>query len=194
MLEGVFIRIKYKNLRHAFKIQSHLSLKERVWLHKLSLKATNIAEIGSYIGASASCFGAELRHSKTKKIICIDTWNNHAMSEGKKNTWREFEKNTFQFRDRIYPIRGFSTEVVKEVCEISRTIDLLFIDGDHSYEGVKADWMAYKKFLKIGSIVVFHDYGWAEGVKRVIDENVTQYTSFTKNLPNMWWGVISRKP
>jgi hypothetical protein len=41
-----------------------------------------------------------------------------------------------------------------------RDIDLLFIDGDHTYEGVKAD-LAWTKHVKKGGHIVFHDcYDW----------------------------------
>lgn len=38
-----------------------------------------------------------------------------------------------------------------------RGVDLLFIDGDHSYEGVKLDWEMYSPLVNPGGIVVFHD-------------------------------------
>lgn len=36
-------------------------------------------------------------------------------------------------------------------------IDLLFIDGDHTYEGVKADWEMYSPLVRSGGLIVFHD-------------------------------------
>jgi len=36
-------------------------------------------------------------------------------------------------------------------------VDLLFIDGDHSYEGVKADYAHYRRFVRPGGLIVFHD-------------------------------------
>ena len=39
----------------------------------------------------------------------------------------------------------------------SRRIDFLFIDGDHSYEGVKADFEAYARLVRPGGLVAFHD-------------------------------------
>lgn len=36
-------------------------------------------------------------------------------------------------------------------------VDLLFIDGDHTYQGVMQDWLMYGPLVKPGGIVVFHD-------------------------------------
>lgn len=36
-------------------------------------------------------------------------------------------------------------------------LDLLFIDGDHSYEGVKADFAMYRGLVRDGGIIAFHD-------------------------------------
>jgi predicted O-methyltransferase YrrM len=36
-------------------------------------------------------------------------------------------------------------------------VDLLFIDGDHTYDGVKMDWEMYSPLVREGGIVVFHD-------------------------------------
>src|SRR6185437_13459100 len=36
-------------------------------------------------------------------------------------------------------------------------LDLLFIDGDHTYEGVRRDWEMYSPLVAPGGLVVFHD-------------------------------------
>jgi len=36
-------------------------------------------------------------------------------------------------------------------------LDVLFIDGDHSYEGVKKDFELYSQFVRPGGIIIFHD-------------------------------------
>ena len=38
-----------------------------------------------------------------------------------------------------------------------KKLDLLFIDGDHTYEGVKRDWEMYSPLVRGGGVVVFHD-------------------------------------
>lgn len=47
-------------------------------------------------------------------------------------------------------------------------IDLLFIDGDHTVDGVRNDYERYSKYVKTGGWIVFDDYHHPE-VKRVID-------------------------
>ncbi len=38
-----------------------------------------------------------------------------------------------------------------------RSLDFLFIDGDHTYEGVRADFDMYGPLVRSGGIVAFHD-------------------------------------
>lgn len=185
---------KYAPLKKIFDVPSHLTVREKIKLFEISSNTSFICEIGSYLGASACCFGESLKSKGFGKVICIDTWNNDTMTEGSRDTWEEFHKNTHDYKNFVFPIRGFSTDVIQSVREITSNLNLLFIDGDHSYEGVKADWEAFKSFLEPGSIVIFHDYGWAEGVKRVVHENVMPMVKNYNRLPNMWWGTISIKP
>jgi hypothetical protein len=63
----------------------------------------------------------------------------------------------------------------------NRGIDILFIDGDHSYEGAKRDWDLFSPFVKPFGSVIFHDTLWDlkpdpkyarsdMGVPRLVDE------------------------
>lgn len=38
-----------------------------------------------------------------------------------------------------------------------RQIDLLFIDGDHTYESVRADFLSYRGLVREGGVIAFHD-------------------------------------
>ncbi len=185
-----FLKLIHPHLTHAFSVESHLTTQERIILSRLAKGRKMICEIGSYIGASACCFGAALHDQDGGTILCIDTWNNDAMSEGNRNTHAEFTQNTAPYAHLIVQVRGFSTEVRDKVASHWNYLDLLFIDGDHSYSGVKADWDAYQSLLRPGSIVVFHDCGWAEGVQRVIQEEALPRVSKFNRVPNMWWGTI----
>src|SRR5690606_31559253 len=50
--------------------------------------------------------------------------------------------------------------------------DLLIIDGDHSYEGVKQDFENYLTCVKSGGYIIFDDYDAPEwpGVSQFVDE------------------------
>jgi predicted O-methyltransferase YrrM len=167
---------------------------EKLKLHSLALSLkenSNIVEIGSYLGASSCCIASGIKDSS--KLYCIDSWNNDAMSEGTKDTFNEFMLNTKEFENVITPIRGMSYNVIDDVAKLTNNqIDMLFIDGDHSYGGVKKDWDLYSPLLKSGSIVIFHDIAWADGVKKVVRENVKPLVSKDSNfeLPNMYWAWI----
>jgi len=186
----IFINVHF-NLKKSDLICTHLTRSEKKKLFELASKLPSggfALEIGSYLGASACFISAAL--DKNSKLICIDTWQNDAMSEGMRNTSLEFDENTKIFKEKIIKIRGYSTEVVDKVANITSTIHLLFIDGDHSYEGCKADWDLYKRFLVSGSCVVFHDIGWAEGVIKVVEEDVKPNLRSFDSLPNMFWGYM----
>lgn len=175
------------------KIFTHLTLKERILLYKMAKAIPSnaiVVEIGSYIGSS-SCFIAKGLKGDGK-LICIDTWGNHYMKYDARDTdadvrdtYKEFVVNTRAYRTKIIEIRKWSTEAIQDIKNITKQIDFLFIDGDHNYEAVKKDWDLYKNLLKYGSFVAFHDTEWADGVQRVIKEDVSNKAELFKKLPNL---------
>jgi len=58
-------------------------------------------------------------------------------------------------------IRGnsHSRDILAEVEDrlADEKVDFLFIDGDHTYEGVKQDFGMYKHLVKSGGLIAFHD-------------------------------------
>jgi predicted O-methyltransferase YrrM len=52
-----------------------------------------------------------------------------------------------------------SLEALRHVGQIlpDGSLDLLFIDGDHTYDGVKQDFEMYSPFVRPGGIIAFHD-------------------------------------
>lgn len=140
-------------------------------------------EIGSYTGASSLMIGKGL--NSESKLYCVDTWENDAMTEGNWNSYNDFKINTHQISDKIVAIKSNSIDAAKN---FNDKIDFLFIDGDHSYEGVKADADVWFEKLKSGGILIMHDSGWAEGVIKVIREDVKPYLKKSKQLPNIFWG------
>jgi len=55
--------------------------------------------------------------------------------------------------------------------EFDKEIDLLFVDGVHSYNGVKNDINWFKGHMADGGVVIFHDYYlYRNTVGKAIDE------------------------
>ena len=49
-------------------------------------------------------------------------------------------------------------------------INLLFIDGHHDYDSVKNNTLQWENFVKMGGVILFHDYDHLE-TKRWLDEH-----------------------
>jgi predicted O-methyltransferase YrrM len=173
-------------LLHANKIFTHVTSEEKFVLFKLAKTSTVAAlEVGSYLGASTNFIASGLK--KSVPLYCVDTWENHSMTEGPRDTYQDFLKNTSKFKSRIHMVRGLSEQVA---AGNSAKFDFAFFDGDHSYEGIKTDWDCWSPYLLKGCIVAFHDYGWAEGVKKVIQDDVMPNLKNHNQLDNLFWGEI----
>lgn len=65
-------------------------------------------------------------------------------------------------------IHGDSQDVAKIW---TKPISLLFIDGDHSYEGVKKDTLSWEPLVKKGGTIIFHDIDYKDGVPVWLDDH-----------------------
>jgi predicted O-methyltransferase YrrM len=177
--------------KQADRIFTHLTDEEKHILFRLARaipKYGVAVEIGSYLGAS-SCFLAMGLRKRSGRLYCVDTWQNESMAEGLRDTFAEFSENVAPFRDIIIPLRGRS-EVLG--VEFKEKISLLFLDGDHSYEVVSRDFFAWLPHLNEHAVVMLHDCGWAEGVQRLIAEDIRPRAVKWRQIANMAWGRMNK--
>ncbi len=183
-----------EKLEKILAIPTKLTFDERLLLLNLAKQVVTggvIVEIGSYIGAS-SCFLAEGAAERFAYIYCVDTWQNDAMPEAKRDTFDEFNKNITHYKEYITPMKG---ESVKVASSFSKEIDLLFIDADHSYEGCKEDIKAWLPKMKHNGTIIFHDYGWAEGIQRAVQDLIRPIESMPgRQLDSMYWTTVNKTP
>lgn len=144
-------------LEPLFMIDTHMSFEERLKLFMLAATLPGgfvACEVGSYVGAS-TCFLAAAATLRQGHVHAIDTWTNDAMpGEPVEDTWARFADNTERFRLWITAHRGVARQMKDRVPQV----DLLFLDGDHSYEGTLADLTDYAPKLKPGGILAMHDF------------------------------------
>jgi len=79
----------------------------------------------------------------------------HGFAVGPFSQLRAFAKDNQQ----IYSILNDShlEETKIELLKIIKKIDVLLIDGDHSYEGVKKDFEMYSPLMNENGLIFFHD-------------------------------------
>lgn len=109
-----------------------------------------IVEIGAEFGMSASLFAHATRGKSGVRIVSVDLFPGTMLAQH----IQTLDAAGFTGIERI---QGDS-KVVWQTAMWQDPIDLLFVDGDHSYEGVKADIAGWTNFVRPGSgVVVFHD-------------------------------------
>jgi predicted O-methyltransferase YrrM len=132
-----------------------------------------VVEIGRFAGGSAMVLAWAGRDSGRRGVISIDV-------------------ERLACVDYLLAANGFTAEditlVDAEATAVARTWDphghdrrvaLLFIDADHSYEGVRGDLEAWMPHLAPGALVAFHDVNTPSfGVTRAVYHHVYQNAQF----------------
>ncbi len=125
---------------------------ERECLASFLPSAKTIVEIGVFEGFTTR-FIAD-RASPGTIIYGVDPFfgGRLRVSWGEKITRHVAKRHLASGRVRL--IKSFSTETRDA---IPKTVDLVFIDGDHSLDGIKADWAHWKERVVSGGIIALHD-------------------------------------
>lgn len=179
-------------------IHGWFSANEALALFKLvqSIKRDNVVvcEIGSWLGKSSYVIARALDTKKYGKLFCIDPFDSsgedsskrlykHLAQNLKMSILDKFKENMIKFgvMNKIEIIQGHSQDVIKT---FNTKIDILFIDGDHSYKAVLNDYKNWSKLVKKGGYIVFHDVGAAHttGPKEVVELEIAKNSQWDNHL------------
>ena len=117
-----------------------------------------ILEIGSYRGRSTAamafaCLGTN------KRIYAVDPFECSRCQQGRFAASRDIFEYNLRRHDLlkyVITLQGFSTEILHD-WRGRPPIDFAFIDGSHSYAGVKNDLALVYPHVKKGGWIAFHD-------------------------------------
>ena len=126
----------------------------------------DVVEIGSFQGKSTYFLGTAVKLSSNGKMYAIDHFKGNV---GKENSYKVekddlsdlelgFKQNikkTF-LDDTVNLINEPVKDAINKISDNS--VRFLFIDGDHTAEGVELDLELFKNKLKSKAIIVFDDY------------------------------------
>ncbi|MGJ8587101.1 MAG: class I SAM-dependent methyltransferase [Yoonia sp.] len=184
MAEEITGEITEKSRRKGAKEKRKISknVVRRRFLQKLP-KGGIAVEIGVWQGEFSNTI---LELIAPDKLVLIDPWthigdDSHSEAfvgrTGKSKMDKIFDKVIKNFDSEIKSgqvalIRDFSVPALDQFSDHS--ISFAYVDGDHSYDGVKSDLKALFPKMAIGGIMAFDDYHrrgwWGDGVIRAINE------------------------
>lgn len=173
-----------KYLGKALDIVGWMSPEELFWLLNQAASHPVIVEIGSWKGRSTyalaeGCpgvlFFVEHFEGSLKEMHNLESYGELFMPGGQDRVRLELLHNLAQFvkAGSAFLIEAKSEEAAAFLGSVfmHHSPDMVFIDGDHSYEGCASDIIAWRKYFKKPGLLCGHDSGMA-GVRRAIDELV----------------------
>jgi len=151
----VMRRPRLTNVLHAMHLtpaQSNTTRAELECLARHPRGRRCAIEIGTHMGASAVVIAKALRDDGL--LFCVDPWEKRHRLENPSFLIcrRELRRNGLEESVRFK--RGTSVEV-QHLLPVNA--DFIFVDGDHSREGIATDWRIVQAVLGLGGIACFHD-------------------------------------
>ena len=133
------------------------------------------------LGVAEGLHSRDLCEQGYKLVISVDAWEtrNQKGDGGSPQSWHNANYTVAcqllrPYGGRSKILRGPTTQMAQYVPDES--VDLVYVDADHSYEGVKNDILAWWPKLKSGGYFAFHDYEMeAYGVKQAVQEFAAQH-------------------
>jgi predicted O-methyltransferase YrrM len=168
-------------------VDGWLTRKEEAALFRIAQSVPRdqcIVELGSWFGRSAILLGGGSVQGKGARVYAVDLFSaagcaKEILEQRAGDAARDF-LNRFQSNMQMAGLKGTVTPIRSATADLGKRWDgppigFLFIDADHSYEGVSGDWTSWKQRLAAHALIAFHDYqnpAYAE-VTRFVDELMT---------------------
>lgn len=161
-----------------------------------SVRPRFIVEVGTWLGGSAVHMGHLLRAAGLGEgcILCVDTWlgsSEHFLQDqerrqlkianGRATFYDDFMRNVVDhgLQDIIVPFSITSIAAAEVLRERNFRPDLIYLDGDHTPRGVRADLELYWDILRPGGVLLGDDFDWQEVHTTVLEFAYLKKVEFT---------------
>lgn len=150
-------------------------MKSRLELIQL-LKELKLPLIVAEVGVAEGRLSLDFLNGGVEKLYLIDAWET-LEQKGDGGFSKEWHNNNYDgmlsrinpFKIKVTILRGLSHKMSEEIKD--NELSMVYIDADHSYEGVKGDLNAFYSKVRSGGIIAGHDYTSTDyGVFRAVEE------------------------
>lgn len=120
-------------------------------------------QIGAFTGDATAWLVDNILTQGNSVLEDVDIWTGSDEQEHKDMDWADVERvydSRIAFRPNVIKYKMDSKEYLRSVEE--PTFDFIYIDGDHTAEGVLQDAVLAWRLLKPGGIIAFDDYLWTD--------------------------------
>ena len=147
-------------------VQDHGAIQEVTELAALLIilrdrDVKNLMEIGSEAGGTFYAWCQVTNPEGLKISLDLPTGASGSWNYSTPEAWDKRTKLMQSFAKDVVCISGDShtDDSLRAVNYVLKgeLLDFLFIDGDHTFYGVKTDYEMYSPFVKPGGIIAFHD-------------------------------------
>lgn len=140
-----------------------------------NVNPNKVVETGVYKAGSTIAIAQALKDNgrENPKMFSFDMWEFGTKDEAIKNIEKAGLRDLIELTDG--ETKDTLSEKMKEIGEI----ELAFIDGLHSYDGVKYDFDCIYPFLKTNGVIILHDTVNCKGVIKFMNELQQKYGTIT---------------
>ena len=172
-------------LRFIFKLDlpdTQTTPQERTALAKYAAGAGLAVEIGVFEGVNTVIISKALANGG--KLFGIDPFFKGRLGICYHKVIAQLHLKRNGVDKRVEIIEKLSFDAADDVPE---KVDFIFIDGDHSYEGIHKDWQVYAKLLKANGIMALHDTSIIAADGDWVQGSVRYYNDVIKHDERFEW-------
>lgn len=136
-----------------------------------------VVNIGAGVGTSCLTF---LEARRDINVVTVDNQAEEPAVDSGSSLRKEEAalREAGMWGQRHYQVQGDSKDIGKTWPDL---VDMVFVDGDHSYEGCRGDIEAWGPHVRTGGVIAIHDYDalhrgdgtWYDPIVRAVDDTLS---------------------